>query len=127
MWFGIWPEVLTVQGSKVVDQTRGILTYVDENCPGCFHEGVQYVSVSHCCLPCDQSLFFDDAEEVKHISWPGKVCIARLNTWHGQLLPFAFASCQAVGFWIVPPFTTGCTIKRKISSVQLLGTITSMS
>ena len=35
-----------MQDSKVVDQTRGILTYVEENCPGRFHEEIQYISVS---------------------------------------------------------------------------------
>lgn len=30
----------------VVDQTRGILTWVDQACPGAFHEGVQYVTVA---------------------------------------------------------------------------------
>ena len=28
-----------------IDQTRGILTYVQDNCPGRFHDEIEYVTV----------------------------------------------------------------------------------
>jgi pimeloyl-ACP methyl ester carboxylesterase len=30
----------------VVDQTRGILTWISENCPGCYHDDVEYVTIA---------------------------------------------------------------------------------
>ena len=33
------------EAAGVVDQTRGILTWVNETTPGAFHEGVKYVSI----------------------------------------------------------------------------------
>ena len=32
--------------AKVMDQTRGILTYVEQNCPGRFHTSIEYVTVA---------------------------------------------------------------------------------
>ena len=32
--------------AKVMDQTRGILTYVEQNCPGRFHASIEYVTVA---------------------------------------------------------------------------------
>lgn len=29
-----------------MDQTRGILTYVEQNCPGRFHSSIEYVTVA---------------------------------------------------------------------------------
>ncbi len=29
-----------------MDQTRGILTYVEQNCPGRFHSNIEYVTVA---------------------------------------------------------------------------------
>ena len=34
------------QEAKVMDQTRGILTYVEQNCPGRFHSSIEYVTVA---------------------------------------------------------------------------------
>lgn len=35
-----------LQEAKVMDQTRGILTYVEQNCPGRFHSNIEYVTVA---------------------------------------------------------------------------------
>jgi len=35
-----------MQEAKVMDQTRGILTYVEQNCPGRFHSNIEYVTVA---------------------------------------------------------------------------------
>ena len=35
-----------VQDAKVVDQTRGILTWVEQTCPGNFHSSIEYVTVA---------------------------------------------------------------------------------
>lgn len=35
-----------LQEAKVMDQTRGILTYVEQNCPGRFHSSIEYVTVA---------------------------------------------------------------------------------
>ena len=35
-----------MQEAKVMDQTRGILTYVEQNCPGRFHSSIEYVTVA---------------------------------------------------------------------------------
>lgn len=38
--------LLGMQEAKVMDQTRGILTYVEQNCPGRFHSSIEYVTVA---------------------------------------------------------------------------------
>ena len=35
-----------MQDAKVVDQTRGILTWVEQTCPGNFHSSIEYVTVA---------------------------------------------------------------------------------
>lgn len=37
---------MLLQEAKVMDQTRGILTYVEQNCPGRFHSSIEYVTVA---------------------------------------------------------------------------------
>ena len=37
---------MCLQEAKVMDQTRGILTYVEQNCPGRFHSAIEYVTVA---------------------------------------------------------------------------------
>lgn len=38
--------LLGMQEAKVMDQTRGILTYVEQNCPGRFHSSIEYITVA---------------------------------------------------------------------------------
>lgn len=40
------PHFPPPQEAKVMDQTRGILTYVEQNCPGRFHSSIEYVTVA---------------------------------------------------------------------------------
>jgi len=44
--FGSRIALLHMQEAKVMDQTRGILTYVEQNCPGRFHSNIEYVTVA---------------------------------------------------------------------------------
>ena len=41
-----------MQDLKLVDQTRGILTWVTDNVPGNFHQEVGYATVSTRQMPC---------------------------------------------------------------------------
>ena len=41
-----------MQDLKLVDQTRGILTWVTDNVPGNFHKEVGYATVNSCMQDC---------------------------------------------------------------------------